>query len=482
MKTFAFVASLLLLLCAAFATNYTADYTAGNWLKVTRTIQVQDDDPCFANAVSNTCINTGSVSPSVVNGTHYGYATKVTLTVQNIGSLLREGISIGENVNYVPAGAKLTYYPRPNTTDGRQAYWQLGSLKPGESKNVSYEFSATLVEGNVKKVGAVSILSEPVMVSLLAPTASKVGERLSLALKTPSGQPVSGAIVYVEAADGSSQAVKTDSAGVASFIARFPGYYTYSVDEYKLSGTPSTQVRLDEESSAVAAAAVADNGLLQGLAGIFPMLAAIFVIAVVALIIYNFLASRKEEGEAYSQPSPVAPAAAAAAPTYTQKFTFAQASSQDEKIREATRDILESRKKQLKQEAEAGQDALVEHEAEPEQEQPAFSELDQKVAQMEAEARQEGESAQEEDEIEKAIAELEAIREKLRAGREDYGSAQEAQAASVADSEASEADQEPEQKRPVPKKPSYGKRAEDAKAPASKPKKMKFSSHGIRKK
>ncbi len=471
MKIFTFAASLLLLFCAVFATNYTAEYTAGNWLKVTRTIQVQDDDPCFANAVSNTCINTGSVAPS---GKNYGYDTKVTLSVQNIGNLKREGISIVENVNYVPVGAKLTYSPQPNTTDGRQAYWQIGSLKPGESKSVSYGFSATLLEGAAKKAGAVSILSDPVLISLFAPSISKVGERLSLTIKTNEGQPVQGATVYVELADGSSQAVKTDGSGTASFIASSPGYYTYSVEGYRLSDLTSTQVRLpDDGQPSVAAAAVDERGVLPSLAGIFPILAAIFIIAVVALIIYNFLAAKREDDEGYPQ---AGQGEAAAAPTYTQKFSFVQQSQQDERIRETTRGILESRKKQMREEEGGAQGVF---EAEPGQGKEEFSELDPALVRLETAARHEGESAHEEDEIEKAISELEAIREKLRSGHEYQGIGQEKEMGAEKTQGAPGNLQE--EKRPDKKKPSYEKRAAPRKAATSKPKKMKFSSHGIRK-
>jgi len=494
MKTFAFVASLLVLLSMLVAsTNYTAEYTAGNWLKVTRTMQSMDVDPCFANGVSNVCMNSGAVHPGATSG----YATHVTLTIQNIGQIPRDGISIGESLVYVPSGAQLTFKPGPSTNDGREVFWKIGSLKAGEAKSVSYEFSAVLREGAVSRVQNVAILSEPVLVSLSAPIVSKVGDRISLLVKTASGQSVPDAVIYIDYSDGSHQSVRTDSNGVATFTASRSGYYTYSIEGYKLSGMVSTNTApLAESFPAVAAAAVSDKGILPSIAGIFPILAAIFIIAVIALIIYNFLTSRKgDEEEGYA---PSKPLSAEGAPTYTQKFSFAQEGEREEKIRETTQSILESRKKQMREEQGRTQ-PITSPEEEEAPETGAFTELDSQVTALEAQAREGGESTHEEAEIEKTIAELETIREKLRARK--TGASEEGETHVYTGEETEETQPRREKKtetafnntswgaeerrevaayKPSQKKPGYEKKTTVIKV-AGKPKKMKYATHGVKK-
>ena len=239
MRALASAAFMLLFLSACFAANYTAEYTAGNWLKVIRTIQILDN-PCFSGAVSNVCMNSGAIFPV---GGMSGYYTKVSLTVQNTGKVLREGISVGENLAYVPTGVNITFHPTPSTNDGRQVFWGIGGLGAGESKSVAYEFPAAFRDGALVRIPPVSIVSEPVLVQLSVPSSSKVGDSLSITLRTASGQPVEGATVYVGYPDGTSQPVLTGKGGVAAFIANKPGYYTYSVDGYRLSAPVSTETK-----------------------------------------------------------------------------------------------------------------------------------------------------------------------------------------------------------------------------------------------
>ena len=530
MRIFSFVMCILLAASVLSAANYTARYTAG-WLLVTRTI-VQTDSPCFGSGVSNVCMNDGAVYPP---DDQYGLATNVTLTVQNVGQIERNNISIGEDLSFVPPGAKLVFSPSTSSNNGQQAFWAIGSLQPNQSKSVGYAFSATLAQGMVQRIPEVSIVSQPVYVSLSAPRASTVGDTLSITLKTASGEPVPGATVYVMSPNGSRQSILTGQDGVATFTASTQGRYTYSVDGYQLQGPVSTSAGLPAPSP-ITAAAVGGTGLLSSLAGILPVLAAIFVIAVVALIIYNFFASRGEEDdEAYARPQPGAPAtawpppqpiqstpSAPAQPAYTQSFSFSPASQQDSSIKQTTRGILESRR-QLKQSGQMQAGGMPEAPARQEKEQgessddgqagewqqageqtedqdedgPSRPGLDSQIAKLEAKAREEGESASEEEEIERTIAELEAIREKLRSrkigparepspqtpsvGEEEGHSQEEAEEPEIGPGESADEFQGQEDSRA---KPAQKPRVQPSEKPSakSKPKKMKYASHGARKK
>ena len=506
-----------------YSTKYSAEYTAGDWLNVTRTVQ-QTDNPCFGAAVSNVCMNDGAVYPP---GEQNGLSTMVTLSVQNIGQIERDNISIGEDLSFVPDGAKLEFFPAPSTNDGRQVFWAIGNLQPNESRSVSYGFSAMLRGGAEQGMPQLSVVSQPVFVYLSAPAASTVGDSLAIMLRTSSGKPVSGAVVYVVSPDGSRHPLLTGRDGVATFTASTLGRYTYSVDGYQLQAPVSTNAGLP--ASPVAAAAVGDSGLLfSSLAGMLPVLAAIFAIAVLVLIIYNFFASRREDDDdSYMQPQPGTPAAqsampaSSAQPVYTQSFSFSPVSQHDNSMRQTTRGILESRR-QLKQSGqqaaqgsrvpEASERQRVEEpqESEPDDDGQASGEwqqageqteaqddapsqhgLDSQIARLEAKAREEGETASEEEEIERTIAELEAIREKLRSRKiagpaetrqtipaiseEEGPSIQEqAEEPEIDSGERSDGFAEQEDSRSqYPKKPS---------AKPSKPRKMKYASHGTRRK
>ena len=586
MKAFAFAMFVLLAASVLSAENYTAQYTAGGWLKVTRTI-VLSDSPCFGAGVSNACMNDGAVHPP---NTQYGPSTNVTITVENVGQIERRNISVGEDLTFVPDGAEVDFFPVPSSGDGEQVFWAIGSLQPNESKSVSYWFSATLSEGLLQRIPEASIVSQPVFVSLSAPRASTVGDTLSIALQTASGQPVGGATVYVLFPDGSRLPLLTGRNGVATFTASRQGGYSYSVDGYQLEAPVSTDAGAPEAAPPVVAAAVGNSGLLSSLAGILPILGAIFAIAVVILIIYNFFASRREEDEgAYAQPqvpysypqagiqvqqAPLQPTGAgvqypaqaqpSAPPAYTQRFSFYSTSPDDGSMRQTTRGILESRR-QLKGSVQpssvqgspgippAAQDGSgPEDSGRPSQEdggqqggarpsaqdgaqprgtafqqavagrrqqgsRPVYSQsdadwqgeqteaseegedsrpgLDSQVAKLEAKARAEGETASEEEEIERTIAELEAIREKLRSRRfSGQVSRGEAQQTAAEDSEGRSGeetigqgseeegtDEREEADEPEKKKPGYASPSREGK-PRPKPKRMKYASHGTRKK
>jgi len=285
---------------------------------------------------------------------------------------------------------------------------------------------------------------------LYAPSRLPMNGTLTLSLKSSEGKPISGARILVNYPDGTRQGVKTDASGTASITASRKGSYTYSVEGYKLSQIVST-VAYDpkEEEAAIpaTAAAAADTGLLPGIIGALPVLAAIFAVAVVMLIIYNFLAAKREEDESAGPAPQLAEQQAQAMPSvnYTQKFSFAQDAEREKKMDDTTRSLVESRKRRMQDEAPAQSDYEAEapepklqQEADVEQQLDdaeaeiytdsektvAGSAMDDEIAELEKNARIAGEVAQQEKEVENMLLQLEQIRNKLRAGRGAPGDAE----------------------------------------------------------
>ncbi|MEM4554445.1 MAG: hypothetical protein QXT25_01175 [Candidatus Anstonellaceae archaeon] len=371
--------SLLLFSLVAAASNYSAQYVVDGWFKVNRTVLVEEStNPCFRGPVNICAVLGGYGSPFASSQSK----VTVSISVQNIGSVTRTNITFGESISFVPQGVKIQFLQQPEGSDGKIVYWKVLRLAPGESKTFSYQFEA-------EKIGEyfppVSVVAEPIQISLSAPSVVSAGQIVNIALRSSLDEPVAGATVFVETADGTKRAIKTNAYGVASFVAESSGFYTYSVEGFRLRQPVSTKVLLQEEQSTpqVTAAAVGNKDFFSALAGIFPIVAAIFAIAVIALVLYNFVTSQKEEEQQPTQKQQEAPT-----PTYSQQISFGK----EEEIAQTTRDILESRKRQL-----------AEKSAHP----PVMEEKGEVF-----EAKEE-EVAQTQEEIDKAIAELEAIRQKL---------------------------------------------------------------------
>ncbi|MCX8197231.1 MAG: hypothetical protein N3G80_02865 [Candidatus Micrarchaeota archaeon] len=374
-----------LLVSALFAQNYSAQYAVEDWFKISRTITQEQGSLCISNGISNACMNSGAIAPPALSSPR----TKVTLVVENVGSITRTNITIGENILYIPPGAKVEFSPSPSASDGKTVYWSIPQLAPGQSKKYSYEFDAALSESDTKRLSPLLVVAEPVLVYLSAPSSLQVGSRIDLVLKTIHGEPVAGAAIAVEFADGSRQLVKTNSQGIASFDAKKAGFYTYTVEGYKLAQPISTSVFLKEEQKVPpsAAASVADKGLISALSGIFPVFAAIFAIAIIALILYNFIVSSKNAEEAL-------PPAESDKPKQPQQAPQLK----EEEIKQVTRDIIESRKRQLEEKKH--------------QEEPKPMPLAPEEGEVFRDVEQELQNTHQE--IDKAISELEALRQKLR--------------------------------------------------------------------
>ena len=459
---------LFVLLSAAFASaNYTSQFTLDGWLSVTRTAEVRDSAAC-AGAATGACGDTGAAAPGDLSNLN-GISTTITLTAENIGPVDRSYVQLSESLLHVPNGARISFTPNQSYSDGRKVVWALSELKRGESKSVSYTYFAKADAGDIEKIPSASVQSGQVILMLSATPSLKAGEEIAISLKTPSGQAVDGTVVRIGYPDGSSQYVKTDSAGRAKFVANHEGFYTYSVEGFSLAKMVSTQVQPMEEIPQIAASAIAGGNLAASLSGLLPVLGAIFAVAVIALMIYNFLTSKKEEY------APLQPAASQQL-AYKQSYSFGSPAAKAGATRDITRDLVESRKRQM---------PPAEKPVQPEEKPPtqwpeataAEGDIDGELSKLEAQARSEGELASQEEgelagqeeEIENAIAELESIRQKLRERKEQMEEI-------GAKLEGGGEGQEPVQ----PKKPSYGKGPQRVLPP--KGKKLRMATHGVKRK
>lgn len=431
MRIIFIILSLLALLSLPFAANYTGVYTDG-WAKITRNVVVADPSGC-SGGVTGACGGTGAFFGNK------NFNTYVNITIENIGPVDRERVVLSESLAHVPTGAKISFSPNPSDSDGRSASWKIESLKSGEAKTIGYLFNARTEISEAESIRRPSVSSQPPTLALFAPSASKVESRISLSLQTLSGKIMPGTLITVGFPDGTSQEMRTDYRGKVSFNAPMEGFYTYSVQGFGLERMVSTEVGPQEEVLPVISAAVGlDKEIASFFTGLLPVLAVIFGVAVLALIIYNFFNSREDEEEqqdgAPSEP-PAQYSPPAEAPVYTQKFSFADSGkSDDQEMRDLTRGLVESRKKQMQavevaeeepqhnnhQSYQAEPASLEEDEKAPDSEEmeEEDAEVERELEKLEAQARSEGEVTEQEEEIESAIAELEEIRQKLRERRD----------------------------------------------------------------
>jgi len=458
MKAFAPAIFLLALLSAACAESYSMAYQLQGWAKVSRNITATEPSGCAA--ITGACSATGAYAGSGVGG-----ATRVALTVENAGLADREGVLLTEDTSYAPADAKIAFSPNASWQDGRLVSWNLGKIKKGEKKSVSYLFLAVLPKGRAELVSEPKIESETPVLLLSAPSSATVGERVPLAVRTASGELVPGAKIAVSSPAGIEQEISTGLDGTASFAAKREGFYTYSIEGYRLARLVSTQMLAKEEEAAPLVSAAsdgADSGLLAKAMGALPLLGGILAAAIIALAAYSFFSSRDERYEPAPQQgsatgSPAAPATqggASSAPLYTQRYVFGAEKSEKEAATEqdTIRSLVEKRKAKMQArevaavepkqnhqplpiaKEEAGDDVereLAKLEAEARKEGEVFKEdnraeeeagddVERELAKLEAEARKEGEVLKEDYELEKAIAELEAIRQKLRERKGEF--------------------------------------------------------------
>ena len=508
MNKFSFVLAIVLLLAAASAENYTQTYVADGWLKVTRFITSDTGSSC--TSVTDSCAATGALLPELL-GKQSGPSTAVILTLENIGSE-RNDIQFTESLAEVPDGAAMAFEPQPAYSDGRSATWTFPSMKTGDEATLKYEYAAKAGASDVAKIPEAEVKTQSSDITLEAPSSVKIGERVFISAKTSDGQPLAGAIVTITYPDGTSQQAKTDGAGTAAFTAGKTGFYTYSIEGYTLSKLASTEAVQPELPPAAAAAVSSDNGRLSALSGALPILAGIFVIAVVALIVHNFFTSRKED-EYGAAPEPpmqlheqgAAPQQPAQAPsvigtTYSQQYTFgaqksvmaASASRQMPAPAAPQPQAASARAPESRQQgASTGMPPVIvapntmnRASAAPRYSETASSDddVERELAALERQASKEGEGASREEEIENAISELEAIRQKLRERKEqmdtlgrrmgEKGGKDESEDDEDADDVSEEEDEPKAAKKPAPSR----------RVLPPKGKKLKFATHGVRRK
>jgi hypothetical protein len=464
MKIGALLAILLLLSATLFSETYSNSYSLGGYLQVTRTVEtgLSGSCPLMPQGISDACAHSGANQASL-NSTK---ATRVTLSVKNIGEQGRNGLSISESLSFVPTGTEISFSPQPSQFDGRQSVWEIPSLNMGETRNLTYEFDADVSEAAVGRIPDVAVAAEPPAGVLYAPSRLLINGTLTLTLKTPEGRPISGAKIAVGYPDGSVQLVRTGITGTASLVASRKGVYTYLVEGYTLSQIVSTLVddKAAEAQSPVVASA-ADAGIFSGIIGVLPIFAAVFALAVVVLIAYNFLTARREEEDSYSPAPQLAEQQEQQKQgvSYTQNFSFGTEERRDTEIDDATRSILENRKRRMQEaeqeppegsEVEAQEEIYADEEkpaeekaveqeetskpeeaAAPEQPEQSMAEekenadsseaereiagleMDAEISELERHARIAGEVAEQEKEVENMLTQLEEIRNKLRAGR-----------------------------------------------------------------
>jgi len=507
MNKFSFVLGIVLLLAAASAENYTQTYVADGWLKVTRFIISEEGSKC--TSVTDSCSATGALLPALL-GKQSGPSTAVILTLENIGSE-RNDIQFAESLAEVPNGAAMAFEPQPAYSDGRSATWTFASMKTGDEATLKYEYAAKAGASDVAKIPEAEVKTQSSDITLDAPSSVKIGERVFISAKTSDGQPLAGAIVTITYPDGTSQQAKTDEAGTAAFTAGKTGFYTYSIEGYTLSKLASTEAVQPELPPAAAAAVSTNNGMLSALSGALPILAGIFVIAVVALIVHNFFTSKKED-EYGAAPEPpmqlheqgAAPQQPAQAPSvigtkYSQQYTFgAQKSAMASSSRPmpapaalqpqaASARAPESRPQgasTIMPPVIVAPNTMNRASAAPRYSETASSDddVERELAALERQASKEGEGATREEEIENAISELEAIRQKLRERKEQMDTLGR-RMGGKGGKDGSEDDEDADDVSEEEDEPKAAKKAAPSKRVLPpKGKKLKFATHGVRRK
>lgn len=519
MRIFALVAIILFAAAAFAAESYTSEYVAGDWLKVTRIATLSGEPLCLDSyGVTDACASPGAIQPNQGTGTS---DTTVELLVENVGPTDRAGVDLTEDLSYLPSGARITYSAQPTSSDGRTVTWSLGTLAKGSTLRLSYVVSARIPPETLLALPDIAVAAEPALLSLEAPESLAAGEKATISVQKD-GKPIPNAIVVVTYPDGVRHPLRSDLYGTVKFTAAEEGKYTYSIEGYGTEKAVETEVVPPAPAAPVAAAV--DTTLSGAIMGVLPVLAALFAIAIIALILYNFFTSRREEEEYAPQQPSAASQPPGSAMAYTQSFSFGAGSAEPEKrIQDRTHDLVESRKRHLAESAAAFAPREEPKEAEATESTATGTDMETIISELEHKARETGEVAteEEEEEVERTISELEAIREKLRAMRTkgrgaeaeesdvdvEEGEAEEeepeeseqsgeegdeeeasgTEEASESQEETSEEEEKPAKRaapkyRPAPRKVIYGKRAEPKVKPVSKKGvKTRFGSRGVKK-
>lgn len=284
-----FIGIFLILFSALFAESYQTELVYDNWLKITRIVQTEK--PLFC--AGSYCSPNLSYGLKVTPGT-----TQVILRLENIGNLTRRNLTIYETLTYIPEGAKLSFETSPIYSSGREVRWTVEVFNKSEVKVFAYNFSAYLNSGNIDYIQFPKITIKPLNTFIQAPSTAYLNDTIFISVFTEDGKPLSDAQVSIIMPDGKSQILKTDKEGKISFSALKEGFYTYVLNKYNQTFFPSTKVKEKESSQPIAASTTTEKKEEQfnPLASL-PIIIGIFIVFFMIFVLYNFLLSKKEEGE-----------------------------------------------------------------------------------------------------------------------------------------------------------------------------------------
>ncbi|VVB57106.1 Uncharacterised protein [uncultured archaeon] len=217
---------LFLLFASLLSANTRMQYSQDGLL-VTRALEIQSIQ---------------TVNP-VMGVAHETQQSVITLTLSNPGSVERRNVVLAEDLAYLPSYIRLSYGIQPASSDGRTARWNLPVLQPGQSARFTITLPTVVSDGSAARAPAPQVVSDRPPAQLTVPTLSDAGQNVVVRLRSISGVPLANAAIVVSMPDGHSLPLLTDSDGRAFYTASASGFYSYSVPDFAVPFTSSTEVR-----------------------------------------------------------------------------------------------------------------------------------------------------------------------------------------------------------------------------------------------
>lgn len=400
---------------------------------------------------------------------------KVSISVKNTNSRTVRNLAITEDITWITSTKNIKFSSAPNENDGRKVAWNIDSLAPSEKVEFSYITDAPI---NPKVVSAMEMpavaYSNPSAV-LNAPRNAKQGEQIAIYLTGTDRKAAGNALITVTSPLGDEFELRTNPSGMAFFKPADAGYYTYSVEGYDVAFLPTTEVSQIDFGAATAAATVPEKPkdkempFFGALAGAWPLIAGIMLVALVAFALYAYLNTSAPAEQSY-EPMPPAPATRPSISDEPEQNGMSYKISygtSGEDVKEQTRSLVERRMAGAKAADEAqpqegttefGQGSLVEEKIAPKED--GYSEEEQKSqkridALPDADSKDhlppwmkegyEGESTVDDETIRKTIEELEQLRAELQAKQEGREMPPESEETEVSEPEEGEVEEEVEQ-------------------------------------
>lgn len=422
------ISMLLLLIAASFATETVSVMEDMGGLRVTRSLTTFSVD----GTSYRTSPDSGVVAAE--------YGSIVTISVRNMRTESVLGLSLTEDLAWIPATKTITFSILPQDNDGRKATWELGTLAPSSEAKITYTVDGALNPENQKTIPLPKITYQENRAVLSATRAVRQGETVQLTLSTSDGRPAQGAKIMVDTPAGEIATISTDLYGRASFTPVDSGFYTYSVAGYVVQYLPTTEVEqvLLANPQTAAATSHDDSGVLAAISGIWPLVGGVMLLGLVAFALFAYLNTSPKEEESYSAES-YTPSSAKVQAENTDgmkySISYGGASGSDDDVRQQTKALLERRKEESaqSQEKEETRIMLPKEQNEKETVSDASDAAEREVFSQGKEEHEEslpnwmkggeenyeGESAVVDDEtIQKTIIELEELRAQLK-GRQE---------------------------------------------------------------